>query len=829
MQEVNLSKKEQHLRSIAKQAIDAAIADRESVNRSITCWNMFNSDVSNSDKEYLNRYGDYYLPAKVPFNSIVKDNIEWIVSRYINRPFVFSVKTVDQRSLRRKKDEQIKAYFKAIDDKSKAVIDEIQAQMQLINAEKQRIQSVLQQQPENEEHAMQLQQLQQQMPVINAQFEKAIYLLNRELKLTEEERNKIDQNFKYSYQDLVEIKAKKLLLSEKELLKVDRENKKGFFEMNVTGAPYLYVDYDDKRKKLIYKSIPSYQVFTFGGSTDEFANEGDIQVITEVMSLGNLMEKYGEYLDEYTINKLKNMYSPGNMNSYSYDSYGDDYVYTGGYGSFKAENMPTVRRVFFKTSERKDYIVSPAKWNPEICYYKEKKEKDKPRKGQTETKKFINYTYEAVYIDDNICVYVKPRKEQDKAIRLFENPSYAELPIVGFNFNGIDKARNSLIWTTKDMQSLYNIIDFQIEYMIAVSGTRTLLMDKGQIPDMDPEEWQHEKKLGVAWVDTVKKSLGIQGRKSNFNQWNVMDLSISNSVQFLEQIKQNLKITVDNLSGVSRQARGDMSQYDGAKTSELAIESSSIITDIIYWKYDNLVSRALLRLLRLAAKTKGKKKNIIQYTDDDGILNVDEIPANLVNIADLDILIEDNNEEMRKIENISKLAVNHMQTGQLNVNDLVRVLNAKTVNEMEKKLDYYAQRAIELRQQEQQNAISAQQETEQMKAEIEKELKERELQIKEFAAQVEKMKVESEASNKEIQNQIEHKKNEDSNYTKLLDIFTEREVELSYLDEQTRSSMINETLQAAKMAVDRALGEEKIQADLKKNTQNRAKEHIKDN
>jgi hypothetical protein len=789
------------VKKVAREAVQLAAADHKERTRNIVCWNMYNSDVSTSDTDYLNKYGDAYLPAKVPFNSIVYDNIQWIVSNYIARPFIFNVKAVDKYSLRSKHRAKILSFFHAVDEKRQATVSAIQVQIENIEAERMRIKSILEQQPENEEQQQQLMQLQQQMPLINAEFEKALYNLNKSLILTKKEIAEIEIAHKYNYKDLVEIKAKKILLSLKDSLAIDEINKECFTEATVTGDPNLLVDYDTESKKFIYKNIPGHSVFKMGGNSEGYSDLGDVQVITEYLSLSNVISKYGKYLSNNEIKDIKN-YTPqvAGINQYAYNQYTGKYEWGGGENSQQTNIL--VRTVYIKTAESLDYIVSPTSWDPNLCYYKKKKEKDKPKKNQKEIRKFINKTYECTVINDEYFINPKARTEQDKALRLFEDPSYAQLPIIGYSFNKTNRSKNSLIWRTKDLQALYNILDYHIEYQVAVAGTKTLLMDRSQIPDMDISDWERERKLGVAWIETVNRELGQRRGASNFNQWSVYDMSISPSIQYLEQIKQNIRIAVDNISGVSRQARGNTTQYDGARTSELAIESSSVITNIEYWKFDLLVKRALLRLLRLKAKIDGNKANIIQYLDDEENIGLEEVPANLVNLSDLELVLKNNNEEIRKMRMLEQFVMASYQRAESSLSDLMTTLNSKTVNEMEEKMKYFAEKTISLKKEEQQNAIDANERIKQFEAELKKELEQQKLQIEQYKIKIDEMKVHLEDANKKAELALKDKEISNNTYTKVLDILAEHEIETSMVEEQKRSNSISELLDAVKMGLD---------------------------
>jgi len=285
----------------------------------------------------------------------------------------------------------------------------------------------------------------------------------------------------------------------------------------------------------------------------------------------------------------------------------------------------------------------------------------------------------------------------------------------------------------------------------------------------------------------------------------MFDESISPSIQYLEMMKQNIEVSVDRLSGVSRQARGEMSQYDGAKTSELAVESSSIITDINYWRHDKLVRKALTRLIRLYGNIDGKKENFIQFVDDDGVLDNDHIPEGVLPSADLDVMITNNNEEMRKMKNIEQIAIQSSQKGSLQLNELTKVLNSKTVNEMEAKLDAFVEKAIQIHQANQSEAIQADKEKEKLKMDLDKYLGDQKAQIEQYKVKLDEARLGLEKEIKSAELQVEKEKNESDTFAKVFDTITERETEMAYLNEQKRASMVDTIIQSTNKIIDSAL------------------------
>src|SRR5690606_23876800 len=96
---------------------------------------------------------------------------------------------------------------------------------------------------------------------------------------------------------------------------------------------------------------------------------------------------------------------------------------------------------------------------------------------------------------------------------------------IGFSNNRFNKAY-SPVWETKDIQELYNILHFQEELLISLSGVKGTVVDISQLPSgMSMTEVMYYKKNGLLPIETLFP--GGKPKRTSFNQFSNYDDSVS--------------------------------------------------------------------------------------------------------------------------------------------------------------------------------------------------------------------------------------------------------------------------------------------------------------
>ena len=805
--------------------------------KDILCFKMYNGDFNESDYDYLTKSGDYSYPAKVRWIPYVRPKLENLRSRKQRRIFNFSVYVSDVDSLKRKSDYAAHKMLSIIDAEIERRYMEVDMALMELQQKQQSMAQLMQQQPQSEEEAQQLQQLQQTVPFVLKQYEYIQKRLEKEGAFIQEDLDKINRYFKYDFRDIKEEYTQKILSHYRKELNIHYESLRSFTYSLITGKPMFYVDMKSSWKEPVFKAISPVKVYWSADGENRWIQDGTWVAIEEYMSATDCITEFRDDLKENSEAYEMLLQYESNYSSYSgMLSTVDGSAYfseeTGIYtGTNTVVNGIKVWRVFWRSPRRINIKKKQDKYNAnrEISMIISDEELDKKllRKGERIEYRYVDDLYEGIMIN-NYVIRVEKRTD---AIRSKDNLSKVYLPVFGKTFNTIDERPYSLVWNTKDIQVLLNIVHYHQELMLALAGVKGFIMDKSQVPDgMSPKEWMYQRKLGVAWIETYKK-----GRQTpiSFNQFQSFDDTLSPSIQYLSSIIQVLDDMIGNITGVNRQAMGEVVASDQVKTFQLSRESSVLTTEIIFNEHDEVERKALSHLVNLVTKFKYKNGGVLNVINDDLSSILLNIPKNLLNESDYEVHILNNGKEQYDLEQMKQIASTMKQQGLLNMTQLISLYRTDSLMAMEKKLEQYEQKALELKEKQMQSEFQNNKALEEERIKLENDYKvtiaEQENKIKNILAQIEQAKYQLEAQQFEWEKQFKEKELTVNTALKKYELESENVVELNYLKEQQRASKVSETLSAMELQLEALLGEKDIEVKKEQaKSKNNKKEHISD-
>jgi hypothetical protein len=240
--------------------------------------------------------------------------------------------------------------------------------------------------------------------------------------------------------------------------------------------------------------------------------------------------------------------------------------------------------------------------------------------GETVDWVWVNEVWEGWRINDDIYLDIQPVAVQRNEMNNF---SSCKLPINGRNFSDMESENVSILSLGIPYQMMYIIINYRIELTIAKSKGKILIYDKNTISDDEEEQdnvFYYAETLGYLGLDRAADDVD-----RTWTGYSVQDMSLFEHINQLIGIAQFYKDSWEELMGISRQRKGDVSASDGLGASQEAIFRSSVISDIIFSTFDEWVESELQGLLDLSkfAWIDGKKG---YYRNDDGraeLFNID--------------------------------------------------------------------------------------------------------------------------------------------------------------------------------------------------------------
>jgi hypothetical protein len=294
-----------------------------------------------------------------------------------------------------------------------------------------------------------------------------------------------------------------------------------------------------------------------------------------------------------------------------------------------------------------------------------------------------------------------------------------KLPYVGSIYNNLNSIATSLVDYMKPHQYLYNIVWYRLELELAKAKGKKFIMDMAQLPKS--QGWSTEKwmyyfdNLGVAWINSLEEgSEGIGNNVAKFNQFNAVDMTLSQSVQQYLGILSKLEDMVGELVGVTRQREGQVSSQETVGGTERSIVQSSLITEPLFIKHNQVKQRVITHMLEVA-KLCYMDGGKIEFLDDEFLRTVIEIDGDLLNDSDYGIFVTDAQTEQAVFDKLQGVAQQALQAQAITMSELITVFKSKSLSEVENVIKQGEQRREQQAQQQSQTDQQTQQQMQQMK------------------------------------------------------------------------------------------------------------------
>jgi len=339
---------------------------------------------------------------------------------------------------------------------------------------------------------------------------------------------------------------------------------------------------------------------------------------------------------------------------------------------------------------------------------------------------WISEYWEGTKIGSDDYVDIQPKQNQRRSM---DNPSLCKSGYTGLIYNARNSESISLVDRMKPYQYLYNISFYRLELGMAKDKGRVAVMDVAQIPaseGWDVDKWMYYlDAMGIMFINSMEE--GKRGQASAFNQFQSIDLSMGNyintHVAMLDQIENKL----GELSGVSRQRRGQVQSSELVGNVERSISQSSSVTESWFYQHNEVKRRVLEAMLDTAriAWRKGKKINFV--TDDLGrqMINIGDEFAN----SQQGVFIGNSAKDNKNLAEAKSLLQMAIQGDKIRLSEAVSVLNSDSLVEIRKELeagedksDAQRQQAQESQQKSQEQIAQQAQQFEQAKMDLTREM-----------------------------------------------------------------------------------------------------------
>jgi hypothetical protein len=840
------------------------LVNSDPMSKDAECWKMYHNNFEDEQYDYLRKFGSYVLPSQVRRIPLQKHFVKLLVSQEARRQAFFSIVAIDEDAqeerFEKKASNYIQSFLLKLKKASSVRSKNLQEMESALSQMREKVNSF---QPQTEEDYGKM----KEAIKVLSQFEIEVIDTREFIKLEDifDDRDieELEKYNMYTDQDWKEERVQKLQAKLIEKLRIRAKRITAFERRCVIGRSAYYVDCLPGMADPVFETLNSMMVNYPEIDDVKFIQDGPWVTIRDIISYDQIVAMYGDKIEKkYGEESLKSIENNPNYESTAVFLATKEGALLSEQNIYKGNSeigqkyervrvwFKSQRKVAIKTSKnpegqefkhdldpyretinkadytyRNGYYVS--KKNKKIAYRKDQVNIYDASKGDTLQYKYTNDMYEGTVICGKYII------DAGKKLNVIRDPykhSMIKLPVFGKTYAGPDESPSSIVWDTRDLAELYRIVWYHIELQMALAGTKTMVIDRSQRPTtMSNEEWEYHQKLGRLYIQTTN----ADGRPINagFNQWQSFDNSISASIAYYQPVLEMIYQVMGTIIGIPRPREGQIVATDQVGTSRMAMEQSSLITEILYEEHDEDLKYALEQLINIAVKY--NYKNGYTFEIKNPKLNAREqvvIPKSEVAKHYYSVVMDNTSRDERNLHDLKELAMAQWQKAMMPMQQIVKMYGADSVKELEKTIEYFDQKGQEMQQLSQQNSIQAQQQIDQMKIELQSRY---DMELEKMKQQVSIMKLKLDESRTMLENGIatqglaldEKKVALDANL-RMMEMQYEDKTESAMVQENKDARITDNKLDILKMKMETLLGNKKIEIT---KPSKQSVEHLNDN
>ena len=353
--------------------------------------------------------------------------------------------------------------------------------------------------------------------------------------------------------------------------------------------------------------------------------------------------------------------------------------------------------------------------------------------GEEEQIFYINEAWEGTKIGTDIYVNMRPRVIQYNRL---SNPSRCHFGIIGSIYNLNDSRPFSLVDMMKYHNYYYDVIHDRLNKMMAKNWGKILKLDLAKVPKgWDVEKWMYYAKAnGLAVEDSFKEgnigaSTGKLAGALNNASSGVIDAEFGNSIQYLINLLEFIKMEMSETVGITKQREGQISNRETVGGVERATLQSSYITEWLFVQHEDVKRRVLecfLENIKISLKGRNKK---FQYILSDATMKIMDIDGDEFAEADYGLVIDNGKGIQELSQKLDMLAQAALQNQTLSFSTIMKLYSSSSLAEKQRFVEKDERTIQERNAQAQQQQLEAQQQI----AQIEMEQKQAELEQREQA------------------------------------------------------------------------------------------------
>jgi hypothetical protein len=544
---------------------------------------------------------------------------------------------------------------------------------------------------------------------------------------------------KYTPSDIIESKANKVLKVLKKRLNTRLLFSQGWKDALIAGEEVYWVGIENAEVAMRRVNPVNLTVILDGDTT--FVDDAIAVVEERMLAINTILDEYGDILSKDDVDKLEN-YTRGTFGSFNtaggfepqFDVVNGQNAFAGitptnAYNGNNSNNYSIrVTRVEWKSMKK----IGELTWTDEdgapqteivdeVFNTRVFKEAFPDAKVEWY---WINEAWEGVKIGLDIFTDIKPKPNQRRRL---DNPYFCRLGYTGFIYEATNSQSVSLIDRLKPYQYLYDIISYRLEIAFASDQGKKFIMDLAQIPEshgIDIDRWLYYlKEMNIAFINSFeegKKGAATGQLANKFNQFQAIDLSLSQSIQQYINMLDYIKIQVAFVSGVTPQRLGAINNSELVGNVERSVNQSSLITEYLYEGHAEVKRRAYTAMIEVA-KICYKKGLAAQYVLDDMAIEMLTLEENEFENSEFNVFVTNNTKDLELKAKLDQLVQVALQSEKVDLSAIVETLMNDSprdiVRLLQRKEEEFYQRQSENGKAQQEHEMKIEQMQQQMHAE----------------------------------------------------------------------------------------------------------------
>lgn len=612
--------------------------------------------LSAKDSKYKN------FPAKIRPTNILRTNLDLMIGEYPNRPFIFQVDNLSSRG-----------YSRYIEQLEKAIRGNIEEQFRLLVMQGMMESGMIDEsgQPTSEEAKQQIEEQLQNLPI------------------PEDVKAKFTQKYKDSVASEGHVWLKRMIKEHRLRAKFTDLL---FKDWVIAGEAYSYKSVANGT--LEYRRVSPKHIDYGKSDNSEFVMDSEWVVEQRYLTLSDIVD---EYYKDLTKEQLNTIAQGGAHSSEAFFSYLSS-------RSNNKAGLTVVYKVMWKGRKRLK-IVSGVDENGQPYSLEMDEDYIVDKENESVEVLWINELYETTIIDADI--YVQKREVPFQS-NVMNNSSKCKMPYNGRKYSDLHSENVSLTELGLPYLIMYIITGRTLELTIAKSKGKILLIDQNAIPkdsaNSEEKFFYYAEALGYGLLK--RNQIGVD---KSWNQYQVLDMSLFDSISQLIELQAHYKQEWDDVIGITRQRKGQMMASDLVGVTERSNFQSTVITEPIFRLFEGFIETELNAILNLSKFTEreGERRlwNSSEYGNEIFAVNPDEYCN-----EDLGVFV-DSSSDATLMKNKIEASVTAMLQNGTKVSTIIDILYANNVAEIRNKVAeveaLQAQSEQSIAQQEEANAKAA--------------------------------------------------------------------------------------------------------------------------